>query len=61
LVINEETREKLGLRVEEARKVTLADGINAPGGITEPVKKNRLAPLSWSSIRHPCKMFVSGL
>jgi clan AA aspartic protease len=35
LVINEEIRQKLGLRVKEAREATLAGGIKAPCQTTE--------------------------
>jgi clan AA aspartic protease len=46
LVINEETRQKLGLNVKETREATLADGIKAPCQTTEFVVvrwKNREA------------------
>jgi clan AA aspartic protease len=52
LVINEKTREKLGLRVEEAREVTLAGGIKAPGGVTEPVR------VYWKDRRTTCEAVV---
>jgi clan AA aspartic protease len=38
LVINEETRQKLGLVVEGLRRATLADGASASYQVTEPVK-----------------------
>ncbi|MDR1247762.1 MAG: hypothetical protein LBK63_00520, partial [Treponema sp.] len=38
LVIDEETREKLGLRVEETVEVALAGDIKVPGGMTEYVE-----------------------
>jgi clan AA aspartic protease len=44
LVINEETRQKLGLTVRGVRRATLADGASAPYQVTEPVEihwKNR--------------------
>jgi clan AA aspartic protease len=44
LVINEETRQKLGLAIEGLRRATLADGVSAPYQVTEPVRihwKNR--------------------
>ena len=44
LVINEETRQKLGLAIEEMTESTLADGKTGAYGITEGVKirwKNR--------------------
>jgi clan AA aspartic protease len=44
LVINEETRQKLGLVVRGLRRATLADGTSAPYQVTEPVEihwKNR--------------------
>jgi clan AA aspartic protease len=37
LVINEETREKLGLRVKETIETEVAGGGTIPGGITETV------------------------
>jgi clan AA aspartic protease len=37
LVINEKTREKLGLRVEETGEATVAGGGKVKSGITEPV------------------------
>jgi predicted aspartyl protease len=38
LVINEETREKLGLKTESTKEVTLADGSRATYDLTEPVR-----------------------
>jgi clan AA aspartic protease len=38
LVINEKTREKLGLRVEETSEATVAGGIKVPSRITEYVE-----------------------
>jgi clan AA aspartic protease len=46
LVINEEIRQKLGLKVEETSETTLAGGIKVPSRITEFVEvrwKNRKA------------------
>jgi clan AA aspartic protease len=52
LVINEETRAKLGLRVEETGEVTLAGGIKAPCRITETVK------IYWKDRRTTCEAVV---
>ncbi|MDR0401972.1 MAG: hypothetical protein LBH35_00115 [Treponema sp.] len=41
LVINEETRQKLGLRVEEPRETTVTEGVKIPGRITEYVEIRR--------------------
>jgi clan AA aspartic protease len=38
LVINEETREKLGLRVKRTSEATVAGGLKVLGGITESVE-----------------------
>jgi clan AA aspartic protease len=38
LIINEETRQKLGLVIEGLRQATLADGVSSPYQVTEPVK-----------------------
>jgi clan AA aspartic protease len=52
LVINEETRKKLGLNVEKTRDVTLAGGIKAPSGITEYVE------VRWKDRETACKAVV---
>ncbi|MDR1247886.1 MAG: hypothetical protein LBK63_01160 [Treponema sp.] len=52
LVIDEETREKLGLRVEKTVAVALADGRNIPGGITETVM------VCWKDRDTPCAALV---
>jgi clan AA aspartic protease len=52
LVINEETREKLGLRVEETSEATLAGGIKAPCQVTEPVR------IHWKDRRTTCEAVV---
>jgi clan AA aspartic protease len=52
LVINEETREKLGLRVEETGEVTLAGGVKAPCRVTETVK------ICWKNRRTTCEAVV---
>jgi clan AA aspartic protease len=52
LVINEETRKKLGLRVEDDREMTLAGGIKAPCQVTEPVG------VHWKNRDTPCKAVV---
>jgi clan AA aspartic protease len=52
LVINEETREKLGLGVESAGEATLAGGGKVSTQITEPVS------IRWKDRDMPCKAVV---
>jgi clan AA aspartic protease len=52
LVINEEIRKKLGLRVEEASETTVAGGGTVPSGITEPVR------IYWKNRRTTCEAVV---
>jgi clan AA aspartic protease len=52
LVINEETREKLRLRVEEAAETGVAGGGTAPGGITEYVE------VCWKDRKTACEALV---
>ncbi|MDR2053928.1 MAG: aspartyl protease family protein, partial [Treponema sp.] len=52
LVINEETREKLGLKVKETREATLAGGIKAPSRITE------LVIVRWKNREAACEAVV---
>jgi clan AA aspartic protease len=52
LVINEETREKLGLRVEEAGETTVAGGGTAPSRITEYVE------VRWKDRKTVCEAVV---
>jgi predicted aspartyl protease len=52
LVINEETREKLGLRLEEPNETTLAGGVKVPSGITEYVE------VRWKDRKTPCEALV---
>jgi clan AA aspartic protease len=52
LIINEETREKLGLRVEDAGEVTLAGGVKSPCRVTETVK------ICWKDRRASCEAVV---
>jgi clan AA aspartic protease len=52
LIINEETREKLGLRVEETSEVTLAGGVKAPCRVTETVK------ICWKNRRTACEAVI---
>jgi clan AA aspartic protease len=52
LVINEETREKLGLRVEETNETTLAGGVKVQSRITEPVR------VYWKNRRTTCEAVV---
>jgi predicted aspartyl protease len=52
LVINEETREKLGLRVEEPADTTVAGGIKVPSGITEYVE------VRWKDRKTACEAVV---
>jgi clan AA aspartic protease len=52
LVINEETREKLGLRVMETAEAGIAGGGTIPGGITEYVE------VRWKDRRTSCEALV---
>jgi clan AA aspartic protease len=52
LIINEEIREKLGLRVEETSEAMLAGGIKVPSRITEPVR------VHWKNRRTTCEALV---
>jgi hypothetical protein len=52
LVINEKTREKLGLLVEEAGETTVAGGGTIPCQVTEPVR------VYWKDRNAPCKAVV---
>ncbi|MDR1024381.1 MAG: aspartyl protease family protein [Treponema sp.] len=52
LIINEEIREKLGLRVEEAGEATLAGGIKAPCKVTEYVE------IRWKNRKTSCQAIV---
>ncbi|MDR2606822.1 MAG: aspartyl protease family protein [Treponema sp.] len=52
LVINEETREKLGLRVEETVETGVAGGGTVPGGITEYVE------IRWKDRKTSCEALV---
>jgi predicted aspartyl protease len=52
LVIDEETRQKLGLRVEKTVEVTLAGGGTVPGQVTEPVMA------CWKDRDTPCEALV---
>jgi clan AA aspartic protease len=52
LIINEETRAKLGLRVEDAGEVTLAGGVKTPCRVTETVK------ICWKNRRASCEAVV---
>jgi clan AA aspartic protease len=49
LVINEKTREKLGLRVEETSEALLAGGVKIPSGTTEPVR------IHWNDRKTTCE------
>jgi hypothetical protein len=56
LVINEETRAKLGLRVEEAGETAVAGGGTVPSGITEYVEvrwKDRKTSCEARNLRFP--------
>jgi predicted aspartyl protease len=56
LIINEETREKLGLRVEEASETTVAGGGKVQTQITEPVRvywKDRRTTCEARNLRFP--------
>ena len=52
LVINEETRQRLGLKVEETGESTLAGGIKAPCQITEFVE------IRWKNRKAACEAVV---
>jgi clan AA aspartic protease len=52
LVINEETREKLGLRVKETTETGIAGGGTIPGGITEYVE------VRWKDRNTACEALV---
>jgi clan AA aspartic protease len=52
LVINEETREKLGLRVEKTSETTLAGGAKVSSGLTEYVE------VRWKDRKTPCEALV---
>jgi clan AA aspartic protease len=52
LVINEATREKLGLRVEESSETTVAGGVKVPCRITEYVE------VRWKDRKTPCEAVV---
>jgi clan AA aspartic protease len=52
LVINEETRAKLGLRVEEANETTVAGGAKFPSRITEYVE------VRWKDRKTACEAVV---
>jgi clan AA aspartic protease len=52
LVINEKTREKLGLRVEETAETGVARGGTIPSRITEPVR------VYWKNRRTTCEAVV---
>jgi len=52
LVINEDIRQKLGLKIEGKREATLADGIMSYYDVTEPVK------IHWKDRDSACKAYV---
>jgi clan AA aspartic protease len=52
LVINEKTREKLGLRVKEPNETTLAGGVKISSGVTEYVE------VRWKDRKTPCEALV---
>ena len=52
LVINEELREKLGLKVEETSEATLAGGVKIRSQLTEPVR------IYWKDRDASCKALV---
>jgi clan AA aspartic protease len=52
LVINEETRQKLGLKVKKTSEATLAGGIKAPSQITEYVE------IRWKDRETACEAVV---
>jgi clan AA aspartic protease len=52
LVINEETRKKLGLRIEETSETTLAGGVTVSSGITEYVE------IRWEDRKTACEAVV---
>ncbi|MDR1400333.1 MAG: aspartyl protease family protein, partial [Treponema sp.] len=52
LIINEETRQNLGLRVEETSETTVAGGGTVFSQVTEPVR------VYWKNRNTPCKAVV---
>jgi clan AA aspartic protease len=52
LVINEETREKLGLKVKRTGEATVAGGGKVPNQVTEPVM------VCWKDRETPCQAVV---
>jgi clan AA aspartic protease len=52
LIINEATREKLGLKVEETVETTVAGGGTILSQVTEPVR------IHWKNRNTPCKAVV---
>ena len=52
LVINEEIRQKLGLKIRGHRRATLADGAAHDYEVTEPVS------VHWKNRDSPCKAYV---
>jgi clan AA aspartic protease len=52
LVINEDTREKLGLRVKRINETTVAGGGKIPSRMTEPVM------VQWKDRETPCEAVV---
>jgi clan AA aspartic protease len=52
LVINEETRQKLGLTITGLRRATLADGVGAPYQVTEPVD------VHWENRETSCRAII---
>jgi clan AA aspartic protease len=52
LVINEKTRQKLGLRVEETSEAGLAGGRKIPSGTTEPVR------IHWNDRKTTCEAIL---
>jgi hypothetical protein len=52
LVINENTRAQLGLRIVQSSIAELAGGVTAPGGLTEPVT------IYWKDRRCSCEAVV---
>ncbi|MDR1216893.1 MAG: hypothetical protein LBK25_09440 [Treponema sp.] len=52
LVINEKTRAKLGLLIEDPAETTLAGGVKIPSGTTEPVR------IYWKDRKTTCEAVV---
>jgi clan AA aspartic protease len=52
LVINEKTREKLGLVIKGQRRATLADGVSSNYQVTEPVE------IRWQNRETTCRAIV---